>query len=575
MDNYYLSLKEFDYIYYKNYNKKVYDYEKEILKLFNSEINVEEFNIDNKGIQYQILGDYEYIFNRNNNKSNHYHNKAIEFNNNQSKIKQIINMYSKYEKEYYINFINILNTDKSNYIFYYLSNIFEYVNDINFTSNINKIILYYININIENINYNILDDENNLDLLKLYELYNNYNNKNIIISINKFVNKFINKENYINILIKIDNIERILESNIQNLNNYQLNKICKENLYYLYQYYNYIENDNLINKIENILKFKNDNFYILDKINILINKNKTLKRIKPYLKSTIINFNNFNNINDKHIVNEYFLYLLNNLTSNTCKRYQKILLHKYFITTLNKCNNIKKKDFNKYKDLTKCNIIDIFDQYFHLIELNYIYFDYINIHSIYLLSNKKYNEFQSCLNNNKTILDEYKNNIIHNYKFCKFYMNKYNISLAIENYEFFNISTNDCNNIEVCKNNNSNINNTLKQYLTNNSTEFKYDIKYIDNDMLKIFNYKDYKNYIKKKRLKNIFNYTLNNPYIIKNISEQLNNDDSNNDCECLICYNDIKYQVITSCNHNFCSDCFIKILNTNNKNCPYCRQEL
>lgn len=569
MDNYYLSLKEFDYIYYKNYNKQVYKYEEEILKLFNSEITKEEFNIENKAIQYQILSDYERVFNLNKKNSNNYNNKAIEYNNNQTKIKRIINTFNKYDKEYYNNFLNILDSD--NFIFYYLSNIFDCIEDINFISNINKDVLCYINkyinknINKENNNIlnekNVLDDEKKINIFNIFNLFNK-NNKS--------------------------NIESVLESNILKSNNYQLNKICKEILFYLYCFYKHTNNIILLNKIKNILKYKNDNFYILDEIEILKEENKSLNIIKPFLKSTIINYNNSNNINNKYLVYEYFINLLNDALTNTNnKRYQKIILHKYFIMSLNKCNDINKFDLDTYKNITKCNIIDIFDTYFHLIELNYIYFDYINIHSIYLLSNKKYIELQSKLSNNENILDEYKNNIIHNYNFSKFYMNKYNITIAIENYDFsknniqchndFNIN-NDLNIILDDRLNtilDDKLNNDLKEYLLDNSNKYKFDIKYIDNDILKIYSYNDFKNYIKKKRLKDIFNYTLNNSYIIKNICETLNNDDSNNNYECLICYNDIKYQVITNCNHNFCSDCFIKILNTNTKKCPYCRQDL
>lgn len=45
---------------------------------------------------------------------------------------------------------------------------------------------------------------------------------------------------------------------------------------------------------------------------------------------------------------------------------------------------------------------------------------------------------------------------------------------------------------------------------------------------------------------------------------------------ECCICYENKnnKSQILTSCNHHFCLNCFLKHFKNNN-NCPYCRNKI
>lgn len=56
--------------------------------------------------------------------------------------------------------------------------------------------------------------------------------------------------------------------------------------------------------------------------------------------------------------------------------------------------------------------------------------------------------------------------------------------------------------------------------------------------------------------------------------NEEILVNNETDDCECSICYNDKKNEVILKCNHSFCEEC-IKSWEKINKTCPLCRKNI
>ena len=63
----------------------------------------------------------------------------------------------------------------------------------------------------------------------------------------------------------------------------------------------------------------------------------------------------------------------------------------------------------------------------------------------------------------------------------------------------------------------------------------------------------------------------------IVDISNNININNINNIIECNICYDENNYDdfVKLPCNHEFCHNCILKQLNSNNYNCSYCRVKI
>jgi hypothetical protein len=682
MDNYYLKLEEFDSIYYKNYDTELYQYENEILDLFNGKIRIEDFKLNDLKYHYQILGDYTRYYKRDNEEAQKYYKLASEHDNNVCKINLILINFKKNESNYYQEFIKELLYN--NYVIYYLVNILDTSLDI-----LDKIVFKTFKIIFKS--YENLNLSNNLNLsYNLNQSNNNYFNK-IYNLYNYIFNNDINKNNNIstNTIKLLINIFKLNEFEI----NYKvLDELCKEHKYFLFYYLKYLFTNNLLtnnllnnifvnenknkNKNNNKLIIQNnfkilynylkcsvykgeDNFLVLDinydikenlKKNIKINK-KIITLANEQQQQNFQNYNNYtinillnnykyftNNTNNKHvhktcIINQIFeLYLLKSSSKIT-----NILTIKYFIESLNYMNTININNLQKfYKKVNNNSDIlnNIFESYFHLIKLNFNYFNYIKFDTLYYMAFTNYNKYildESYSNGSKKILDCYKNNIIHNYKFVKFYYEKIKFAKYLKKYfddlYYFNdLDDSDDSYISNIVNNSNNLENNLENILENNLEKNSNDIFNnnelnekprniyghiihdidieISNNILKHFNNKEIiKNYklnlnyldyyiLDITNLYNFENYYINYKHIFKTNYENVNimnikfiqynpDSDNNNDNKCKIDSNCIiclekKHTFIqfNNCKHQVCNSCYFKLIETCNT-CPYCRTKL
>ncbi len=266
-----------------------------------------------------------------------YYNDIIDLNNNQLKIKFILNndtykinnIKTKILSNNYIkssllfklnneniieNKLNILSSNENIfllqissgvnnlynifYILYYVLQCYSIINNNeSFTNQINNILNKNYICTYKNINYNIIDAKNNVIT------------KNILSNVQLFDKNIINDlYNFINIDLKIY-IKYILyhnktDNNINKFINQYCNKINILNI-------NCLKNDNLLNNTEYIVNKNNslnNTEYIVNKNNSIINKNNNDIIINK--NNSIINKNNNDNINEIITKFDYYSNLL-------------------------------------------------------------------------------------------------------------------------------------------------------------------------------------------------------------------------------------------------------------------------
>lgn len=346
------------------------------------------------------------------------------------------------------------------------------------------------------------------------------------------------------------------------------------------------KNNNLLLKIINIPEL-NDIYSIkvekiLQKKIFSKKKNKsyyTKHNIKIYL---IIDFNNlyYKISNNIKITNQNLLFkiILSNQILINDNLIENMCINKSFSKKIDLINKNYFNDSFNYLNVNKLFInlnkqeINLKSNYKHF-SLNggFFYYDilYLFLNDILnnLIDNNLINETLLVVDNTIKHYFDKKFNIYNINESSKKINKKYKIILA---FTYFNKSKFNYDYLWICKNN-INTNDILK------NLELYFNIKlydYILNNKLlfqlqNLINFKYYKELLlKQKTLKiNYIKFNKNNTNYNYKIIDKLN------DTQCCICFTN-KNNVVTECNHLFCSECINKLFGTT-FNCPLCRAKL
>jgi hypothetical protein len=385
--------------------------------------------------------------------------------------------------------------------------------------------------------------------------------------------QYLDKDNY-ETLINIRKLNKHIDILSLEIKDYNIKK--ENNIYFLNIQNNLF--NKLFNKKDSLLKKYNSKI-IKNAINIYNNKNKNNELIE------LIQTNNTKIINYSSTK-----FILSSIVDNIHNK----LYNKYKLTIQN-CklyllNNIKSLEINKFKKKFNSSIL--------------------------IIDNSSNNSNNNSNNNNSITIIDIKSktynflNYINEFHFnleiltFKSYIDIiiYFLQIYVVNIEFkYYIKERNIKNKIVFKliNNNTKYNKIINKNIKNNELLLKRS-----EDIKNKYNY--IQNYIQiqeKKKIKIQFNFIknihelnirleLNNELLVKykdqlnNLHNILKNNDIikgmkiNNSDSCMICLEDIKYGIITKCNHNFHHSCInlyiFNILNLQDKieiKCPICRQ--
>ena len=477
------------------------------------------------------------------------------------------------------NIIN--NNEEYNKIILRYNKILEFKNDnfINLNDNINN---FYDKINIlyKNINKIIIKKNNNnnnnfnnifLNLFKILFLFRLDDIK--ILNLQNYIEKFLNVINNSKKDILIDEINKFINNNNNNINFNNLSNYDYKCNTSPYMYYSINDDENLQQYFEIINKTGGLGQYN-EIFNIIKNKNNsdiTDEEINKF-KNNINNLYIFiSKINDKQFLNKEFLNkdIFKNKDFNNFKKHLDACISSIneFYNLIENNNNLKKilsSKFQKYYNIIyiKIKIINNLDNENKYINLDILIKDYKTI--IYSLMN----EIKNIILNNKTDL---KNNIKIGI-ITSFYT-------FLTSYSLFKKFIND--NKKIIYNNNNNnktiliilLYDYLNRFVFNNKTidfykynfdenknkneiilEIKLDNNTINNILYYNFNIDDFNKYIIKNKYINI-NKLLNNNNIDNNI------DIINNINNYILTFYDYKYNDILNFYNSNIYDNIIELL--------------